>query len=199
MSVTKSKQRTRMIVGCGMLTAVAIILQYIEIAIPIMPSFIKLDFSDLPEIIGAFAYGPIAGVAIALLKNLIHMAVSQSGFIGELSNFILGAVFAFTAGYMYKRNKTKKMAVIAGVVASVAMAIVSVPSNYFLIYPLYYNVMGFPEVAILGMYQVLLPSVKNIFECLLIFNVPFTLVKGLICVAVTLLIYKPLSHVLKKA
>lgn len=199
MSVTKSKQRTRMIVGCGMLTAVAIILQYIEIAIPIMPSFIKLDFSDLPEIIGAFAYGPIAGVAIALLKNLIHMAVSQSGFIGELSNFILGAVFAFTAGYLYKRNKTKKMAVIAGVVAAVAMAIVSVPSNYFLIYPLYYNVMGFPEVAILGMYQVLLPSVKNIFECLLIFNVPFTLVKGLICVAVTLLIYKPLSHVLKKA
>ena len=188
-----------MIVGCGILTAVAIILQYIEIAIPIMPSFIKLDFSDLPEIIGAFAYGPIAGVAIALLKNLIHMAVSQSGFIGELSNFILGAVFAFTAGYLYKRNKTKKMAVIAGVVAAVAMAIVSVPSNYFLIYPLYYNVMGFPEVAILGMYQVLLPSVKNIFECLLIFNVPFTLVKGLICVAVTLLIYKPLSHVLKKA
>ena len=76
--------RTRLIAGCGILIAVAVILQYIEISIPIMPAFLKLDFSDLPEIIGAFAYGPLAGCAITIIKNLIHMAVSQSGFVGEL-------------------------------------------------------------------------------------------------------------------
>ncbi|MBR7073134.1 MAG: ECF transporter S component, partial [Eubacterium sp.] len=76
------------------------------------------------------------------------------------------------------------------------MAAVSLPSNLFIIYPLYYNVMGFPEPAILGMYQALLPAVKNMVQALLIFNVPFTFIKGLICVGVSMLIYKPLSPIL---
>lgn len=195
MSTTKTRN-VRKIAGCGMLTAVAVVLQYIEISIPIMPSFIKLDFSDLPELIGAFAYGPVAGIIIALLKNVIHLAVSQSGFVGELSNFILGAVFAGVAGLIYKHDKTKKGALVGGIVAALVMAIVSLPSNYFLIYPMYYSILGFPEEAILGMYQVLLPSVKSIFQALCVFNIPFTFVKGLICAVVTMLIYKPLSPVL---
>lgn len=189
--------KVRVITGTAMLTAVAVVLQYIEIAIPIIPSFIKLDFSDLPELIGAFAYGPVAGVLIALIKNLIHMAVSQSGFVGELSNFILGAVFALVAGLIYQHKKTKGNAVLAGIAGAAAMAAVSLPCNYFVIYPLYYSVLGFPEPAVLGMYQALLPSVKNIFQALIVFNVPFTFVKALISVAVSLVIYKPLSPLLK--
>lgn len=191
------KLNTRLIAGCGMLTAVAVALQYIEIPIPIMPSFIKLDFSDLPELIGAFAYGPLAGVLIALIKNLIHMAVSQSGFVGELSNFILGATFALVAGLIYKKKKSRAGALIGGVCGALAMAVISVPSNYFIIYPMYYSILGFPEEAVLGMYQVLLPSVKNILQALLIFNVPFTFVKALICAIVTMPIYKPLRPLLK--
>ena len=99
--------KTRVLTGCGLLIAVAVVLQYIEVPLPILPSFIKLDFSDLPEIIGAFAYGPLAGVAIALIKNIIHLAVSQSGFVGELSKFVLGASFALTAGLIYKHRKSK--------------------------------------------------------------------------------------------
>lgn len=194
---TKQTNKIRLITGTAMLTAVAVGLQYIEISIPIMPSFIKLDFSDLPELIGAFAYGPLAGVLIALLKNLIHMAVSQSGFVGELSNFLLGATFALVAGLIYKHKKTKREALIAGISASLAMAIICVPINYFIIYPLYYNVLGFPEAAVLQMYQLLLPKTKSILQALLIFNLPFTFIKGLISAAVTMLIYKPLSPVLK--
>ncbi len=194
---SNTNKKIRLITGTAMLTAVAVGLQYIEIAIPIMPSFIKLDFSDLPEFIGAFAYGPVAGVLIALLKNLIHMAVSQSGFVGELSNFLLGATFALTAGLIYKHKKTKCEAMLAGVIASLVMAVVCVPLNYFVIYPLYYNVLGFPEVAVLQMYQLILPKTKNILQALLIFNLPFTFVKGLISAVVSMLIYKPLSPVLK--
>ena len=194
--MSQTQKKVRLLAGCGMLTAVAVVLQYIEFSIPIMPAFIKLDFSDLPELIGAFAYGPLAGIAIALLKNLIHMAVSQSGFTGELSNFILGAVFAGVAGLIYKRNKTKKGALLGGVAGALCMAIVSLPSNYFIIYPLYYSVLGFPEEAVFGMYKALLPSVKKMVQALLIFNVPFTFVKGLISVAVSMLIYKPLSPLL---
>lgn len=194
---TKTTNQTRMIAGMGMLTALAVGLQYIEFPIPIMPAFIKLDFSDLPEIIGAFAFGPLAGVIISLLKNLIHLAVSQSGFIGELSNFMLAAVFSATAGIIYKKKKSKTGALIAGVVAALVMALVSWVTNFYIIYPLYYNVMGFPEPAILGMYQALLPSVKSIAQALVIFNIPFTFVKGLIDVLVAMLIYKPLSPLLK--
>lgn len=191
-----SSNKTRLITGTAMLTAVGVVLQYLEISIPIVPSFIKLDFSDLPELIGAFAYGPVAGIVICLLRNLIHMAVSQSGFVGELSNFILGAVFAGVAGLIYKRKKTKSNALIAGTVGALAMATVSWFSNYFLIYPLYYSVLGFPEEAVLAMYQAILPKVKNIAQALVVFNVPFTLVKGLISVALSMIIYKPLSPLL---
>ncbi|MGM9635259.1 MAG: ECF transporter S component [Candidatus Avispirillum sp.] len=199
-TVTNNKKKIsiREIAGCGMLVAVAVVLQYIEISIPIMPSFIKLDFSDLPELIGAFAYGPLFGVIISLLKNLIHMLFSQSGFVGELSNFILGAVFSFTAGIIYKYNKEKKFALISGVCGAVAMAVVSVPVNYFIIYPMYYGILNFPEEAVLGMYQVILPGIKSIFQALLVFNLPFTLVKGLICVAISMFIYKPLTKILKE-
>lgn len=190
-------KKVRVITGTAMLTAVAAVLQFIEVSIPIMPSFIKLDFSDLPEIIGAFAYGPVAGVLIALLKNIIHLPFSNSMYIGELSNFILGAIFALTAGLIYKRKKTKKTAFIAGAAGAFAMAAVSIVTNYFVIYPLYYNVLGFPEEAVLQMYQVILPSVKSILQALIIFNVPFTFVKGLISVLISMVIYKPISPLLK--
>lgn len=195
-SKTKSRFNARFIAGTAMLSAVAFILQYIEIAIPIMPAFIKFDFSDLPALIGAFAYGPLAGVLIELIKNLIHCAFSQSATVGELSNFILGAVFVGTAGVIYKNKKNKTTALIGGVVGSVVMGLVCIPSNYFVVYPVYYAA-GFAEEAVLGMYQLILPGVKNILQCLFVFNLPFTIVKGLISTAITMLIYKHLSPILK--
>ena len=193
----KKKSNARIIAAIGVLTAVAVVLQYIEIPIPLMPAFIKLDFSDLPALLGAFAFGPIAGVLIELFKNLIHLLVSQSGFVGELSNFLLGSFFVLTAGLIYGKKKTKLRALTAGLIGALAMAIVSVPINYFIIYPMYYAILGLPKDAVLEMYQLILPSVKNIFQALLIFNLPFTFVKGLICILVSMLIYKPLSHLFK--
>jgi riboflavin transporter FmnP len=193
---TKSNQwSARLVAGVAMLSALAFVLQYFEIAIPIMPAFIKFDFSDLPALLGAFAYGPIAGILIEFVKNLIHCAVSQSATVGELSNFILGAVFAGTAGLIYKFNKTKKMALIGAIAGSVVMGLISFPSNYFVVYPFYYNFMA--EEAVLSMYQLILPSVKSVPECLVVFNIPFTIAKGLISTAIVMLIYKPLSQILK--
>ena len=192
-----SAARTRLLAGAGMLTAAAVVLQYLEFPIPLMPPFIKFDFSALPALLGAYAYGPIAGVIIELLKNLIHCAVSQSATVGELSNFILGAVFVCTAGLVYRRKKTKTAALIGGLVGAVVMGLFSIPSNYFVVYPFYYNFM--PEENVLAAYQKILPSMKSVFQSLLVFNLPFTVVKGLISVAVCMLIYKPLSPILKGA
>ncbi|MBE5890166.1 MAG: ECF transporter S component [Lachnospiraceae bacterium] len=186
----------RYVAGVAMLSAIAFILMYIEIVIPIMPSFIKFDFSDLPAVIGAFAYGPLAGVIIELLKNLIHLPFTGSAMIGELSNFILGASFVFVTGLIYKFKKTKSGALVAGLAGSIVMGAVSVVTNFFIIYPMYYSVLKFPEEAVLGMYQAILPSMKNIMQCLLVFNLPFTIVKGLISVIITMFVYKPLSPLL---
>ena len=180
----------------GILGAIAYILMWIEFPIPIMPSFIKFDFSDFPALIAAFALGPVSGILVELIKNILHSFSSGSFGVGELSNFILGASFAGTAGFIYQRNKTKKGAIIASVVGAVVMAAISYPSNLLVVYPFYYNFM--PKEVVLSAYELILPSIGSIEKALLIFNVPFTFVKGMIDVVLCLLLYKGVSPFLHK-
>lgn len=193
-----SKTLTRKIAISAMLAAIGVILQMLEIPLPFIPSFIKLDFSDLPGFIGAFVCGPLAGVLITLIRNVIHIFMGSSAGIGELSNFILSASFVLTAGLIYKKMPNIKGVLIGGVAGAVIMGIVSFPVNNFIIYPLYYSVMVFPQEAILQMYQAIRPSTKSIAEALIVFNVPFTIAKGLISVIITSIIYKPLEKLIKK-
>lgn len=191
------KINTRKLTSMAMLTAVAVVLQYIELPAPFMPPFIKLDISDLPQLIGAFAYGPVAGIIIALVKNLIHAIGGWSFGVGELSNFVLGAIFVGVAGLIYKRNKTKKGAFLGGVAGSVIMAVVSIFTNLYVMYPFYANFMPGGMDSILAAYQEIL-HVDTMIEALLIFNLPFNTIKGLLCVAISMIIYKPLSPFLHK-
>lgn len=194
--MTQTISRTRKMTSLAMLAAVSAVLQYIEFPLPmIMPPFIKFDFSDLPALIGAFAFGPIAGVIIEFIKNILHCLVSQSATVGELSNFLLGSVFALTAGFIYKSCKKKKTALWGGIVGAVVMGLFSIPSNLYVVYPFYYNFM--PKEVVLSAYQAIVPSMKSILQCLIVFNLPFTIIKGLLCVMITMFIYKPLSPILK--
>jgi len=190
-----NKINTRYVAVTGMLSAIGFILMYIEFSVPFMPPFIKLDLSELPALIGTFAYGPSCGILVCLIKNLLHMPVSTTACVGEFANFLLGAIFVGTAGILYKKKKTKKNAMIASVLGTVLMGIASVPVNYFITYPFYYNFM--PQEAILGAYQLIVPSMKSIVQCLICFNLPFTTLKGLLSVAISLLVYKHLSPILK--
>ncbi len=179
----------------GILSACAFLLQYLEIVVPFMPSFIKFDFSDLPALIGSFALGPAAGITIEFLKNLIHCIASQSFGVGELSNFMLGAIFVGVSGALYKRKKTRTNAIFSAFIGALVMAAVSFPSNVFVVYPVYYNFM--PKEVILSLYQKIIPAMTSVEESILVFNVPFTFVKGMINVIITVLVYKPLSRVIK--
>lgn len=201
----KIKTNTRSLVVTAMLSAVAFVLMFLEFPIPVMPSFIKMDISDLPAVLGAFALGPVYGVVIELLKNLLHLLIkgTSSAYIGELSNFLLGAVFAFTAGVIYQLRKNRVGAILAGVVGALVMGLVCIPSNYFLVYPAYVVCYHMPMEAILGMYQAILPAIAEfptksnvLLNCLLVFNFPFTFAKGLLDVLLCFLIYKPLSPIL---
>lgn len=185
----------RKITGIGMLSAIAFILMFLDFSVPFMPSFIKMDLSELPALIGSFAYGPIAGVMICLIKNLLHLMKSGTNGVGELSNFLLGASFVLVAGLVYKWKKNRKSALIGSVAGALIMGIFSVFSNYFLVYPIYYNFMD--KELILAAYQLIFPGVNNILECLIVFNMPFTFLKGILSVVITFLIYKRLSPILK--
>ena len=186
--------RVRRLCGTAMLGAVAYVLMFLEFPIPLIPSFIKLDFSELPALIAAFAYGPVSGVAVCLIKNLIHLINTQSGGVGELSNFILGAVFVFTAGMVYKKLHTKNGAALGALIGAVIMALISIPSNYFIVYPVYTVFM--PMEAIIGAYKAINPNVNTLMDCLITFNMPFTFFKGLCSFIITIFIYKPLSPIL---
>ena len=180
----------------AMLSAVAFALMFFEFSIPfLVPSFIQMDLSELPALIGAFAMGPWYGVIICLIKNLIHLLITTTGGVGELSNFILGAAFVLPAGLIYQRKKTKKNAVIGSVLGAAFMALLSVASNYFIVYPV--DTAFLPMDTILAMYQEILPSADTLLKCLVIFNMPFTFVKGMLSVIITLLIYKHISPIIK--
>lgn len=179
----------------AMLSAIAFVLMFLEFSVPIMPPFIKMDLSDLPELIGAFAMGPVSGVTICLIKNLLHLFLSTTGGVGELSNFLLGTCFVLPAGLIYRKWKGKKSAVIGALLGAVLMAVVSIFSNYYVVYPFYYNFMA--KDAILAAYQAIFPEVQDMMQCLIVFNAPFTFVKGLFSVVITVLIYKHISPFLK--
>lgn len=179
----------------AMLAAIAVILMYMEIPVPFMPGFIKLDISDLPALFGSFIYGPLCGVFICLVKNVLHSFAANTMFVGEISNFILGCAFVVPAGIIYKKKSDKKGAVIASVTGTVAMSLLSIVSNYFFVYPIYYNFM--PKDVILKAYQAIFPGVHSILQALVVFNVPFTMLKGLISVVIAWMLYLPLAPMMR--
>ncbi len=191
----KNRIPVRNLAVTAMLSAVAALLFYIQISVPFMPSFIQLDVSELPALLASFALGPLSGVTVCLIKNLLHMPFSTTGFVGELSNFLLGCALVLPAGLLYRFRKTKRTAFIGSLIGSLAMGLVSVPCNYFLTYPIYTRFM--PLEAILAAYEAIFSGVDGLLSCLLLFNLPFTTLKGLLCSVVVLLIYKPLSPLLK--
>ncbi len=194
--IMQKNSSVRKVAVTAIMSAMAIVLMFLDFSIPIMPSFIKLDFSELPGLITSFALGPVWGVAVCFVKNLIiGLLKTQTGYIGELSNFILGATFVAVAGLVYKHNKSRKSALIGALVGALAMAAISLPSNYFVIYPIYTKMM--PIEAILGAYQAIWGGATSLLKALIIFNVPFTFFKGLCNTVLTFLIYKKISPILK--
>lgn len=185
----------RYITVTAVFSAVAAVLMMLSFNVPLMPSFIKFDFSELPVLIASFAIGPLGGAAVALIKNLINLIFTTTG-VGELSNFILSCIFAVTAGTIYKHHKTRKGAAVAALIGALTMAVAGVFSNYFIIYPLF-SLIGWKSEMVLGLYQAVNPNIRNLWQALFIFNMPFTFIKGMVTFALSLPIYKKLSPIIK--
>ncbi len=189
------KINARKLTMTALLSAMAAVLMFFNLSVPLMPSFIKLDFSELPALIASFALGPISGVTVCLIKNLVNLFSSSTGGIGELSNFILGACFVVPAGLIYKRMNNRKGAFLGAVCGAVCMAVVSAFSNYYIVYPIYMQFLSLEKI--MAMYQAINPRVDTLWQALWWFNVPFTFVKGMLSMVLSFLIYKHISPFLK--
>lgn len=194
-TATNSRIHTRKIAMTAILAAAATVLMFISFKLPFMPSFISLDFSELPALLAAFTMGPLSGVAVCFVKNLINLSQSMTGGVGELSNFIIGSAFVIPAGLIYRRFPSFAGASLGALLGAALMAVLGLFSNYFIVYPIYTNIMSMD--AILGMYRAINPGIENLWQALIIFNLPFTFCKGLISAIVTLLIYKKLEPLIQ--
>lgn len=195
---SRRKATIRRITVTAILTAMAFILMYLEVPLPFMPPFLKFDFSEIPVLVGAFALGPVWGIVIELLKNLIHLPFSHTMGIGELSNFITGSLFVGVSGLVYLKLHTRKGAAIAMAVGTIALAVIAVPINAYITLPLYGTVMNFSMEAILGASAKVNPLIKDKTTLLFVAFVPFNLFKGIVVSAITFFVYKPVSKLIHK-
>ncbi len=213
-TVAAQRSRTHRIAVTAMLSAAATVLMFLEFPIPfLIPSFVELDFSELPALLAAFSLGPVSGVVVCLVKNVIKgLLFSGTGGVGEMCNFLLGICFIIPAGLIYRYKRTRSGALMGALAGAVIMALCSIPVNYFISYPVYTKFL--PMDVIISMYQEIiqsfngllsragapfaLPAVNGLLGCLIAFNAPFTLLKGLLDMGLCFLIYKPLSPLLHR-
>lgn len=193
-SLSARRASVRELAVTAIMSALSAVLMYLEFSVPFVPDFLKYDFSDLPALLTAFGVSPWAGVTVELLKNVLHLPVTQTGGVGELANFLLGAAFVLPAGLFYRIRGGKSGALCGAVIGTLLSAALSLPVNYRITYPVYTKFL--PMEAILGLYQTLNPAATTLWRALLMFNLPFTVVKGTINVLITFLVYKKLSPLL---
>lgn len=195
-SQTKKRLSVSMMTKIAMLSVLAFILMQFELILPMFPSFLKIDVSDLPAVIGAFAMGPFAGIAISAIKNMLHLLQTSTGGVGELANFFVASAMIVPASVIYMKNKTKKSALMGLIVGTVIMAMAGGIANYFVLIPFYTAFMPIDTIIELG--TVVNPSIVSL-ETLVIFGiVPFNIVKGLVLSILTLVLYKRISPILHK-
>ncbi len=198
-TLSREELTTRNLVKISVLGAIGMILMFFDLSVGFAPPFLKLDISDMPGLIGAFAMGPMAGVIIQFLKNILSLLIegTATGGVGELSNFIVGSVFVYSAGFIYYKKKDYLHAVIGLGIGIVLMTLVASLSNYFIVFPLYSKVM-IPLDKIVEMAASVNTFVVDYKTLILYAVVPFNLLKGLVVSAVTLLLYKRVSPILHK-
>ena len=185
----------RTITMTALLSAMAYVLAFVEFPVPLSPSFARMDLSDFPALIGAFVVGPLSGLLIELAKNTLQLMTTSTGGIGEIANFLMGASYVVTAGFIYNRHKTKKTALIACILASVVMGIAAALANYFILLPLFESFM--PLDQLISSFAKFLPFIRTKLDVVLFNALPFNLLKGLVIGGFTMLTYKRLAPILK--
>jgi len=199
-TISKSKSTDiRRIAMIGMLSALAFIIMYFEVPLPFLPSFYKIDFSEVPVLIGGFAMGPVAAAIIEAVKVVLHLVIkgTPTAGIGDFANFVIGCGLVVPASIVYKYHKSRKSAMIGMTVGVVVMAVVGGLLNAFVLLPAYAAAFHMPMEAIIGMGTSVNPAIVDLPTLVLFATTPLNLIKGILASILTLLLYKrvsPLIH-----
>lgn len=173
--------RTQRMVVVAMFSTVAYLLMLLDFPLPVFPSFLQIDFSEIPVLIVAIIYGPVAGILVEAIKNFINYCI-QSSFtgvpVGQLANFIAGTIFIVPASIFVRKFHSKKSLIYGLVVGTVLMSVVMGILNYLIILPAYTWFMGFEEMSEITKRTMVLTGIT-----------PFNFVKGIIIAVITVLFY----------
>lgn len=195
-----SSNRIRTIVCVGMLAAISTVLMLFEFPLPfIAPSFYELDFSEVPILIGAFALGPVAGVLTELVKILLNLVINgtDTAFVGEFANFVMGCAFLLPAALIYKKKKSRRSALIGLIIGVIAMTVAGVFLNALVLLPAYSAAFGMPMQVFIDMGTAINPSINGVWSFVTLAVAPFNLIKGFLVSLITMLLYKHISPILK--
>ena len=194
------KSKVRTLAQIAMLGAVATVLMLFEFPLPfIAPPFYEMDFSEVPVLVGAFAMGPVAGIAIEAIKILLNFVINGTitAGVGELANFIFGCAFLLPAALIYRSNKARKNAIIGMAVGTVVMTVAACIMNALVLLPAYGAAFGMPVDAFVQMGTSINKAIDSLFTFAVLAVGPFNLIKGIAVSVVVLLIYKRIRVILK--
>lgn len=196
----KKKITTRVITMTAMLGALSGVLMLLKIQLPFIPTFLTLDFSDVPVMLGGFLLGPLTGTLIATLKIVLNLILNgtQTMFIGELANLILSIAFVLPAAYLYKKEKTRKAAIKGLIISTITTSILALIINILFILPMYVSLFGYTMEGIVEMASAVNPLVSDLTTMLIFSFLPFNLFKYGLVSLIVVASYKRLSHLFVK-
>ncbi|WP_312101881.1 ECF transporter S component [Lachnoclostridium sp.] len=195
----RGKQNVRRMVTIAVLSTIAVVLMFFEFPLWFAPGFYKLDFSELPVIIGAFTFGPVAGITIELIKVVLNLLSNgtTTAFVGEFANFLMGCVFIIPASFFYFLRKSKKNAVIGLLVGTVTATLAGCFLNAFVLLPKYSEAFHVPIESFIAQGTEKISAIKGMFTFVVLAVAPFNLLKYALTSLITILIYKNISKILK--
>lgn len=192
---------TRKMTVIAMFSAIAMILHLLDFPLPFAPFFYRLDFSELPVLIGAFAFGPVTGVVIEAVKILLKLFIkgTSTAFVGDLANFVIGCSFILPASAIYYFKKSKKSALMGCIIGTLILTLFGTAFNAVYLLPAFSKLYGMPLDQILAMGAAVNPLVAegSIISFVACCVAPMNLIKGGSVSLVTMLVYKPLSPIIK--
>ena len=201
----ESTNLTRLIARVGIFASLSIIIYtvpFFKFTLPFFPSFLEIHFDEIPAFICGFAYGPLAGVLVIVIKTLVKLPISHTFMVGELSDLIYSIAFILPASIIYKKNRKFKGAMLGIGVGTVSQLIFAMLGNVYVMIPFYLYLAEFkvPAEALLGMMQKANPNITDIRWSYGLFAVlPFNALKDALVIAITLIVYKPLRKLIEKA
>jgi len=193
--------KTQDMVKIALLSAIAAVLMQLGIKLPMLfPSFLEVDFSEVPALIGILTISPASGIIIITLKNLLKVVLfgTSTAFVGEFANWIVSVGYILPIMYLVRKDKSFSTVVKGISIGILTMAIIGGVMNYFIMLPFYANAFGMPMEAIVEMGSVILPAITDKFTLVLFSIVPFNIFKGLIVSVTSVGIIKSLYPVIRK-